>query len=155
LAALVTFSFHLAHILFPNRKTDRELWTKAIRIVLRAKMRLPRDTKCSREMRREIKCFGRGQQERHLIRNTFTPRNVAKFRPPAFCRHFVVSFIRALIARNEGHDLLITRKRLHVCLRSAASSKITFFFSVRRFRGACVFGNFSRRFSRSSEKARL
>jgi hypothetical protein len=57
---------------------------------------------------------GLGRQERHLIRNTFTPRNVAKLRArPArvlFVLSAAVSFV--LVARNEGHDLLITRASL-------------------------------------------
>jgi hypothetical protein len=59
---------------------------------------------------------GLGRQERHLIRNTFTPRNVAKLRArPAracflSCRRGAVSFV--LVARNEGHDLQITRASL-------------------------------------------
>lgn len=99
---------------------------------------------------------GLGRQERHLIRNTFTPRNVAKLRArPArvlFVLSAAVSFV--LVARNEGHDLLITR----VSLSWSSAVRVSLFHRVRlscdenRLFWRKKYESLSRSISRSSEK---
>jgi len=98
---------------------------------------------------------GLGRQERHLIRNTFTPRNVAKLRArPArvlFVLSAAVSFV--LVARNEGHDLLITRASLSLslsqrgaCVSVFRATRTAFFLAIKNTQ------SLSRFISRSSEK---